>query len=411
MFAAMHGSGPLFDCAADFSPRIEVAGDDTVVLDIHGLDRLFGTPRRFAETLTARAREAVLAVNVAVARNPDAALAAARALAGITVIPAGQEAHYLEPLPLTLLDASPEMLETLALWGLRRFGDLAALPEAGVAERLGPEGLRLQKLARGVWERPLRPAEPAAVFEESIELEHPVTLLESLAFLLTRMLAGLCRRVRALRELRLRLGLEDGSEHHRTLRLPVPTRDHRFCWKLLQLDLEASPPRAPVVSVRLAVEPAAPRMIQQGLFTPPVPEPERLEVTLARIAKLVGPDRVGSAELLDTHRPGAFRMSRFGPNGAAAAPGPASPCLALRVFRPPLRATVHLQSERPVRVVARGVRGEVIARAGPWRSSGDWWTSEAWSRDEWDVVLQIGALYRLYWDRPAAAWFVEGLYD
>jgi protein ImuB len=409
MFAAMHGSGPLYDCASDFSPRLEIAAEDTVVLDIRGLDRLFGTPRRLAEAITGRAREAGLAVNVAVACNPDAAVHAARALPGITVLPAGQEHRYLEPLPLVLLGAPPEIEETFRLWGLRRFGDLAALPEPGVAERLGTAGIRFQKLARGVWERPLRPAEPAIVYEETLDLEHPVTLLESLAFLLTRMLAELCRRVRATNELRLRLGLENGGEHQRAIRLPIPTRDHRACWKLLQLDLETNPPGAPVVSVRLAVEPAAPRFVQQGLFVPLAPEPEKLEVTLARIGKLVGPEQVGTAELLDTHRPGAFQMRRWDP-GSAAAPS-AGPCLALRVFRPPLRATVQLQAERPLRVAARQVRGEVVARAGPWRFSGDWWTSQAWARDEWDVVLQSGALYRLCWDRPAAAWFVEGAYD
>lgn len=418
MFAAMHGSGPLLDCAGDFSPRIEIVADDTVVLDIRGLDRLFGTPRRLAEVMTVRAREAGMAVNVAVARNPDAAVHAARALTGITIIAAGQEASYLEKLPLALLGASPEIEETFALWGLHRFGDLTALPEAGVVERLGPEGIRLQKLARGVWERPLRPCEPAALFEEAVELEHPVTLLESLAFLLTRMLADLCRRVRATNELRLRLGLEDGAEHRRTLRLPVPTRDHRACWKLLQLDLESHPPPAPVISVRLAVEPAVPRFVQQGLFVPPSPEPEKLEVALARIGKLLGTDCVGRAELLDTHRPGAFRMHPLpplppGPRGRPGA-APTGPCLALRVFRPHLRATVQLQAERPMRVVARGVRGEVVARAGPWRASGDWWTSESWGRDEWDVVLNTGVLYRIYTAQcspPVAHWFVEGSYD
>jgi protein ImuB len=279
-----------------------------------------------------------------------------------------------------------------------------------VVQRLGPEGIRLWKLARGVWERPLRPCEPAALFEEFADLEHPVTLLESLAFLLTRMLADLCRRVRGTNELRLRLGLEGGGEHVRTLRLPVPTRDHRACWKLLQLDLEAHPPGAPVVAVRLAVEPAAPRVVQQGLFTPPTPAPEKLEVTLARIGKLVGPEKLGAAELLDTHRPGAFRMRGLTLDKAPAGRGQGgvSPQLALRVFRPPLRAAVQLQSERPVRVVARGVRGEVVARAGPWRSSGDWWTSQAWSRDEWDVVLHSGLLCRIY---CGGSWFVEGVYD
>jgi protein ImuB len=62
-------------------------------------------------------------------------------------------------------------------------------------------------------------------------------------------------------------------------------------------------------------------------------------------------------------------------------------------------------------VVARGVHGQVVSRAGPWRASGDWWATHAWSRDEWDVALTDGALYRLFWDRRRGAWFLEGSYD
>jgi protein ImuB len=60
-------------------------------------------------------------------------------------------------------------------------------------------------------------------------------------------------------------------------------------------------------------------------------------------------------------------------------------------------------------VAARGIRGRVIDLAGPWRTSGDWWTVDPWSRDEWDVALSDGALYRLYC--CPVGWFVEGSYD
>jgi protein ImuB len=62
-------------------------------------------------------------------------------------------------------------------------------------------------------------------------------------------------------------------------------------------------------------------------------------------------------------------------------------------------------------VLATGVRGRVLESAGPWRTSGDWWIEDAWSRDEWDVALSDGALYLLYRDRYNGAWFVEGAYD
>ena len=85
--------------------------------------------------------------------------------------------------------------------------------------------------------------------------------------------------------------------------------------------------------------------------------------------------------------------------------------LAFRVFRPPLRAKVQAPGGRPSWISARGIHGKVHTMAGPWRSSGEWWTPRAWSRDEWDVELAAGPLYRLYRDVLTAVWFVEGSYD
>ena len=49
--------------------------------------------------------------------------------------------------------------------------------------------------------------------------------------------------------------------------------------------------------------------------------------------------------------------------------------------------------------------------AGPWRTSGNWWTGQAWDRDEWDVTLSDGVTYRVFRDRSTDAWFLEGVVD
>ena len=99
--------------------------------------------------------------NLALAANPDAAICAARGFSGVSLIPHGDEGKFLGTLPLALLSPTPELLETLERWGIRRFHELAALPPLGIAERLGTEGLRLRELARGEGERKLLPlAEP-----------------------------------------------------------------------------------------------------------------------------------------------------------------------------------------------------------------------------------------------------------
>jgi protein ImuB len=216
------------------------------------------------------------------------------------------------------------------------------------------------------------------------------------------------------------------------LRLPVPLLDPKVFLKLLQLDLNAHPPGAPIVKIHLSAEPVRPRATQGGLFLPPSPEPEKLELTLARIAGIVGPNNVGSLQLLDTHRPEAFRMNRFAPgqgqkqparnNNDKSSEGAArkqneGAVTALRIFRPPTRATVTLREGRPVHIAClkrKEICGEILWAAGPWRSSGDWWEQEGWARDEWDIALQEATgitLYRLVRDLLSGQWRLEGSYD
>jgi protein ImuB len=508
----------LLDCAQSFSPYVEETAWDTVLLDLAGMESLFGSSPEISRAIADRAMELGLIANVAIASNPDAAMIAARGFSGVTVIPEGNEAEQLGSLPIEVLvahqfgsecptlqnfglptqrdfrwvgnsqDHDPQdesdLLETFVRWGIRNLRALAALPEVALSERLGQEGLRLQQLARGTAIRMLVPIEQPLVFEEAIELEHPIVLLEPLAFLLNRLLEQICARLgsRALatQELRLTLelsnltGVDDEFENlgmpsesdattkvgcptspgfcekwemgqsevqlHRShqlqfvrkLSLPLPMLDPKLFLKLLQLDLNAHPPGAPIVKIHLAAEPARQRTAQGGLFLPPSPEPEKLELTLARIAGMVGANKVGAIELLDTHHPEGFRMRRFANASVARALSPAqpgsdsdgeqqSPVTALRRFRPPLRANVALENGQPARVLCRKkeVRGNVLWKAGPWRSSGDWWDREPWSRDEWDIALQNDreqngtpiALYRLVHDRLGGGWFVEGTYD
>ncbi len=412
MFACIHGEGDLTALAFEFSPVVERTAEDTVTFDASGLDRLFGFPQDVAAAVKRRAGELHVKANIALAANPDAAICAARGFSGVSLVPQGDEAKFLAPLPLALLSPSPELAETLERWGIRRFQDLGALPPLGIAERLGPEGLRLRELARGEAGRKLLPIEDPLRFEDEIELEYPVELLEPLAFLLARLLNGLATRLatRALAtdELRLRLKLENRNVHERTLRLPVPSLDTKALLKLMQLDLAAHPPDAPVVQVWMSANPVKPQAAQNGLFVLAAPEPVKLELTLARIKAIVGETNAGSPELIDTHRPDGWRMADF----AEAKPQPrpaANVRMTLRFFRPPRAARVALAAGQPDFVSANGIRGKVLEAAGPWRTSGDWWTADAWSRDEWDVALSDGAMYRLYCD--PRGWFVEGSYD
>ncbi len=337
MFACLHGPGNLTSLAFEFSPTVEATSADTVTFDVGGLDRLFGLPQDVAAAIARRARECGIKANLAIAANADAAICAARGFSGVSLIPYGDEGKFLGTLSLAVLAPSPDLVETLERWGIRSFHQMGALPPLGIAERLGNEGMRLRELARGEAERKLLPIPEPLTFEDELELEYPVELLEPLAFLLARLINGLATRLatRALAtdELRLRLKLENRGLHERTLRLPVPSLDTKAFLKLLQLDLEAHPPAAPIVHLWMSVNPVKPQAAQTGLFIPVAPEPVKLELTLARIQAFVGEGRVGTPELLDTHRPDAFRVNSFGRASACrgarrADRGSAAPCAA-----------------------------------------------------------------------------------
>jgi protein ImuB len=344
-------------------------------------------------------------------------------------------------LPVDVLPLSQAQAEVLDSWGIRKCRDLALLPPVPLTERLGQAGLHLQRLVRGEVTRTLVPVDPPLKFQESLEFEDSVEDMESLVFVLNRLLeqisARLLSRSLATDELRLTLGLEIHEDRNvksnfrekrsemfeRTLKLPVSMQDTKVLLRLLQLDLAQHGPGAPVKRVTIEARPATRRFSQGGLFAPLAPEPEKLEVTLARIRGVVGETdeqgrgRVGSPEVLDSHKPDEFRMTAFTTEETKT--GARQDCrsgsITMSMFRPRLAAHVRCQAGKPVHISFAEVSSLIICVAGPWSTSGNWWKQDqAWRREEWDIAIQLSngvGLYRILRDLRQNAWYVEGLYD
>jgi protein ImuB len=415
MYCCIYASGNLpilLDCARQFSPLIETHSD-MVVFDARGLEGLRGSPESLAQAVE---RAVGIPASIAIASNPDAAVHAARGIAGVTVIPLGKEGSVLAPLPLYLLGGSADVALSLDLWGIRSFGEFAALPPIGVAARLGDEGIHLQRLASGAGFRRLRIAKDELKFDTEMDLDSPIELLDSLCFVFQRLLDDLLGRlVRAslsTNEIRVRLALECAPDHITTLRLPVPMTESKDLMKMLYLELSENPPPKAILKVFVHAEPVEPRRTQHGLFAPASPEAEKLETTLARVRHFVGKENVGSPYLLNTHRADRFVMHAFLPPPIAGTEPKAREFrLCLRRFRPPYGAHVRLENRRPVYVIAPAMRGVIVNSRGPWRMSGNWWSEDVWNRDRWDVALDSGVLYRLFEEIGSGRWFVEGSYD
>jgi protein ImuB len=416
--------------AERFSPRIEVLASPTestsgaaLILDASGSERLFGSPAQIVAAIRREVDAAGFESSIATSWNAYAAVLAARGFPGITVIPPQNESAILSPLPLSVLELEPAQEETFASWGIKTLGALAALPQKALIARIGQAGYRLQALARGEYQHLLVPvASPAdAVLSESIELEHPVELLEPLLFVLSRMLEQIITRAaeRALAiayvETRLVLDCATGKEHRRVVRPALPECNHHTLLKLIQLDLETHPPEAAVIALHMQAQPARPQTVQQGLFAPQTPEAGRLEVLLARLRKLIGEDRIGAPELLDNHRPDAFRMAPFLPNTSTPLETATTRihASAVRVLRPPRTVRVEMQDSRMAALVLDGRKLQVHQTSGPWKANGTWWTHSEWCREEWDVALgeQERLCCRVAYDPGARCWYLTGIYD
>ncbi|HUR35044.1 MAG TPA: hypothetical protein VM032_14675 [Vicinamibacterales bacterium] len=442
----------LLAIAAEFSPRYEQHRADLVSIDVRGLSRLLGTPTAIGSEIRRESASRGLRVHVALAPTRIAAQVLAIARPGLTVVPAAGILEALAPVPLTVLehlhedpqpaggsavvrlqaDDARAAIAVLKRWGLRTCGELAGLPAADLSARLGRSGRVWQAIARGEDTRPLVPMRAEERFEGALELEWPIDAAEPLSFVLTRLLEPLStrleRRDRGAAVLHVMLGLVTRETHTCRIELPSPLRDVRALRTLALLDFETRPPSAAIDTVTVTIEPTPGHILQHALFARPHPTPEQLSTLLARLGALMGQDRVGAPAVVDSYRPGAFALTPFAmehPKSAIcnlqSAIPESAPVSAIRRCRQPVPARVAMDAHhRPLRVSTdrRGFAGgAVLSCAGPWRTSGAWWEEEdgrdhgPWSRDEWDVALADGAVYRIFRDRVTDGWFLDGVLD
>jgi protein ImuB len=443
----------LVDVARACSPRVCQRREHIVTMDVSGMARLCGTHRAIAERVLRAAMDGgYRQAHVAVAATETTAMVLAAMRPGITVVEAGKEVGALALLPSRALavlldeDALVPAMTVLGRWGIRTLGQLAALPPVEVSERLGQDGVLWQRWARGEDLTPLTPAPEDEVFEAIFEPEWPIDDTATLSVVLAQLLVPLCqqldRRDRSAAVVHIRLRLVTRETHARRLQLPVPLRDPEVLRTLMLLALEATPAPAGIDAVLVRVDPTPARVVQESLLTRAVPPPEHVATLMARLSALMGDQRCGSPVLVDSHRPGVFGVAPFRmeagrvarqaadmkENGAGSSRSVASPRASLRRFRLPISARVLVDHERPIHVRTDRQNlqgGQVRACAGPWRTSGEWWKAAGpppseleklrgqagWNRDEWDVALSDGGIYRIFEDRDSGRWFMDGIVD
>lgn len=406
----------MLQCAESFSPNLETSAPGVCTLDLRGLIVLKDATPPALAAWTARLRESLARLNlqasIGLGPTPNVARHAARWTDTIQIV--GDARAFIATLPVAALEPSSDVASILQKWGVRTVGELLALGQDALAERLGLEAFALFAAASDTTLRPLKLVRPEEQFEESFDFEQPIETLEPLLFLLRRFVDQIGQRLESTgfvaEILTLRLRLESGEWMDRPLRLPQPTREPDVLFRMLRTHLETMRTESPIVTVALAAEPTRPQQKQFGLFETALRDPQQFRETLARLSALLGAERVGTPVVEDSHRPDAVKLIPPDFEGAPV-PGRKVNPLAMtpiRRLRPPLAARVEGVNE-PMAIHCALANGKLQIAVGPWRASGHWWEPRAWERDEWDVVTHDGKVLRLV--RQPEGWFVEGILD
>lgn len=403
----------LLEVAGSLSPEIEATADGCCTANVS--TARIGDWNAWSTMVARRLGALGLEGRVGVAPNPDLAFLAARRAEPALVVQS--PTTFLSQLALAEIDPPPQLLALLQDWGIHTLGQLTSLPRGEFADRLGPDAERLWQRASGQTTRLLRLVRPVEEFVEAFEFEHEIETTEPLLFILRRFLDQLAMRLtdshRVAAKLELTLPLETGEPYQRLFTIPAPTAEPAVLFRILETHLETLQLAQRPVAIRLLVQPALPDHQQFRLFESPLRDPNRFGETLARLAALVGSDRVGLAEVLDSHRTDAFRLAEPRFHLLQEGPGETAPNFAvglpLRRYRPAVPAEVKVVRHQPAEVQSAIVRGEVTDLLGPYRASGGWWESERWSVEEWDVEIGQRGLYRLC--QQPDGWVIQGSYD
>jgi protein ImuB len=400
----------LLAAAFRLSPRVEPTAAGCCTVDLQGAD-----PQRTEAEMHRQVLELQpLGLPLRIGAGDTPLLARYAAACAEPVLIVRQREEFLRPLPLHLAEPSPEQALVLESWGIRTLGQLTALPKAGIGDRLGPGGVALWERAHGESPPVLRLTEPVRTFAAAWSCEPPVETVEPLLFRLRRYAERIALELRSVHlvadVLALTLLLENETHHRRRFRLPEPGADPDLWLRVLQTHLETVRLAERVIGVELVASPTRPQTRQEGLFDTGLVDPNSFWENLARLAALIGHDRVGTPVWIDSHAPDAFRLERPAATLPAPEAAPLHPARGglLRRFRPPLEARVTWEDDRPV-FIAGAVRGAVVDCAGPWVLGGDWWKPEGWTSESWQIELEGGGLYQLA--RIRGDWWIEGVLD
>jgi hypothetical protein len=413
----------MLDALDAVSPFIEDVRPGLAFADMHGIA---GHPRQWiAQTRNVLARFGC-AARIGAGSNKIAAQAAAYVADG-TICELGTERALLAPLPLTLLDVEPEIVERLRLLGIERLRDLARLPHGPFVRRFGKASASWHELARGIDRRPFLPRGHAVAIEASVFGEghaaEETQVFFALRMLLARIAVDLERCGKRTGALHLAVELEDADNRDFDVPFATPTAHERTMFEMLRAKLEGATFASPIVGLSIQARQLEEGGEEQTLFCADDFDPQRVAMTIARLEAALGTN-VARAKTRDAHlleerfvyEPFTLQRREKGEKRTNGDLVPQLRLLEVREVPVQLRggepAIVDRQAVRqctgPWRIAERiGAQEQLLLGDGasPQRSRGE----GPVTRDEYDVVLEDGILARIY--HQGSHWYLRGVYE
>lgn len=433
---------PVIEALEELASGVQVVRPGVCALRGRGPSRFYGGEKPAALALLAVLRELdISSARVGIADGPFTAEQAARSTADVRIIPPGESAAFLAPLPVGVLDA-PDLVPLLVRLGVRTLGDFASLPEPHVLARFGDHGARLHSLASGRDSRQVVPRIPPAELDSSIDFEPPLDRIDQVAFSFRasadRFIERLTESKLVCTAIRIETDSESGEHAERSWLHPrsFTASDviDRLRWQLQGGGTGESGLSSAIARVRVYPESVdAIGNHEQGLWgTGP---DARIHHALSRVQSMLGHGAVltamvGGGRLLAERqelvpwgdRPKSAARSSLQPPWPGHLPAPL-PSTVFSIPRP-----VHLMTEsgESVRVDSRGnlngapsrfsptgsarELGTVRAWAGPWAVDQKWWDLDhGRAVHRFQVVDSTNTAWLLMLEN--GTWLAEARYD
>lgn len=410
-----------------YAPVVASDPPDGLVIDVTGAAHLHGGEAAMLADMVTRLKAAGITARAAMADTWGAAHALAHFAAQPTlVVPAGESAVAIMPLPIVALRLPASIVNSLHRLGLDCIGDLERTPRAPLALRFGPEiGRRLDQAMRRLSE-PIDPIRPAEIAEVRRQFAEPISAAETIARYIARLASELCilleARGQGARRLDLLCHRVDARMTAVRVGTALPVRDVKRLTRLLTDKIETIDPGFGIELMRLAATIAEPLSEKQTISDLAAPPEADISDLIDTLSNRIGGNRLYRIIPMQSDVPerSIARAAPASPHESASWPGSWPRPVRLLRTPEPIETVALLPDHPPVTFTWRGVRRRVRCADGPERIFEEWWRGDAELdavRDYFRVEDEQGERFWIYragdgehGETGSQRWFLHGIF-